>query len=113
MRASNSSSVQRPTRWVIPWLRGGVPSFEEILDPGEGRGLMSGVVIGVLYQNLGVTGFGPGGQRAGRDLETKLSPPYIVSIQKACICFSHMATSVLNAGIKSPNMSKARKIISK
>lgn len=46
--------AKRPSRWVIPRLGGRVPSFEQILDPGEGRGLMSGVVVGVLDQDLGV-----------------------------------------------------------
>lgn len=57
-RSSTPGSLGAPC-----FLGGGVPPLEEILDPGEGRGLMSGVVVGVLDQNLGVAGLGPEARR--------------------------------------------------
>lgn len=44
------------TRWVVSPLSSGVPHFEQILDPGERRGLMSGIIVRVLYQDFGVAG---------------------------------------------------------
>lgn len=55
---------QRP--WSGSSGGGGAPALEEAVDPDEGRGLMSGVVVRVLDQDLGVPGLGPGDRGGSR-----------------------------------------------
>lgn len=64
----SSRRSSTPGSLGAPCLGGGVPPLEEILDPSEGRGLMSGVVVSVLDQNLGVTGLGPEARKKRRAL---------------------------------------------